>query len=297
MKENFGQQGNFEDWNLEIVNKILFITRNDSIQKALANKIFLTSGLDFVVLESPHKLNIDLRNFHFGWVGFRSYLEGFFNTPFRRAWHGCLDHFSKNYSSFPIKPILEVSSLNTPELTDLIRNIKPNLVIVSGTSLLNKILIDEINLNGKILNLHTGISPYIRGGPNCTNWCLALNQFHLIGNTVMWLNKGIDAGNIIASEQTALTGNEKLSEIQVKVITHGQDLVIRTLRLITSGAYLKSIEQKNLGAGSLFLTKNWNFWCKLKAILNYVLFFRIGFSFRKSFNKINLVELQEKHIS
>ena len=60
----------------------------------------------------------------------------------------------------PIEPKLDVFDINSQVVIDEINKLKPELVIVSGTSLLHINIIKEIQKYGKILNLHTGISPY-----------------------------------------------------------------------------------------------------------------------------------------
>ena len=78
-----------------------------------------------------------------------------------------------------------------------------------------------------ILNLHTGISPYIKGGPNCTNWCIATKQFEKIGNTIMWLDKGIDTGELLTTENTKFNSTDKsLLKIHMRVMNHAHDLYI-----------------------------------------------------------------------
>jgi len=37
-------------------------------------------------------------------------------------------------------------------------------------------------------------------------WCLAKNWLHLIGNTVMWIDPGIDSGDLLSTERTPLDG-------------------------------------------------------------------------------------------
>src|SRR5206468_12540277 len=125
-------------------------------------------------------------------------------------------HYDRLHPAFPQTPI-QVADINAPEVLALVEREKPDLVVVSGTNLLKPPLIAKIRETGKVVNLHTGISPFIKGGPSCTNWCLALRRFDLIGNTVMWLDAGIDSGAIIATERTPLTGRESLLELHIAV--------------------------------------------------------------------------------
>jgi methionyl-tRNA formyltransferase len=188
--------------------------------------------------------------------------------PFRRSWFGMLAHYDRLYPDFPAAP-LEVADINTPEVLALVEREKPDLVVVSGTNLLKPPLIEAIGRTGKVVNLHTGISPYIKGGPNCTNWCLALRRFDLIGNTVMWLDAGIDSGAIIATERTPLTGRESLTELHVAVMEHAHALYVRCIRLFAEGKALPSVRQDDLGQGRLFLTRHWTASPMAKAVANF----------------------------
>lgn len=177
--------------------------------------------------------------------------------PIRRAWFAMLAHYDRSHPQLPALPTLDVTDVNAPEVIALVERERPDLVIVSGTNLLKPPLIAAIAKSGRTVNLHTGISPYIKGGPNCTNWCLALRRFDLIGNSVMWLDAGIDSGNLIATERTALTGSESLAGLQIAVMDHAHDLYVRCVRLFAEGRSLPSVPQREIGEGRLFLTRDW----------------------------------------
>jgi len=109
-----------------------------------------------------------------------------------------------------------------------------------------------------IINLHTGLSPYVKGGPNCTNWCIANNQWGLIGNTILWLSSGIDSGHIICSERIDVSNLKELNQIHFNVMEHAHDLYLRAIKYIFSmNPPYQSIPQKSLGKGNLYLTKMW----------------------------------------
>ena len=152
----------------------------------------------------------------------------------------------------------------------MLATLRPELVVVSGTNLLSPALIKKINLYGVVLNLHTGISPYIKGGPNCTNWCFYLGRADLIGNTVMWLNEGIDSGNIIATERTIFSTKDSLLSIHIKNIEHGHDLYLRALSMVINREEVLSINQDLLSPHRLFLAKDWGLSQRVKALLNYL---------------------------
>lgn len=185
----------------------------------------------------------------------------------RGAWQGMLQHFDALYPDWPDVAASDHDSANAPELAELIERERPDLILVSGTDLVRKAALDRFA--AKVMNLHTGISPYIRGGPNCTNWALALGEFDLIGNTVMWIDPGIDSGAIITTERTPLSGRESLDELHIKVMDHAHDLYRRAVAAHARGRALPSVPQKTIAAGRLFLTRHWDSAAILRAAFNH----------------------------
>lgn len=189
--------------------------------------------------------------------------------PFVEAWRQLLRSYAELYPSFPEAPTVRVKNVNDAQTLRTIEEAAPDLVVVSGTNLVGRKIIELGSRRMGVVNLHTGISPYVKGGPNCTNWCLAEGSFHLIGNTVMWLDPGIDTGNIIATEQTPLTGNETLPELHWKVMEHAHSLYVKVVRRLAEGEPLPSIPQDSICAGRTFYNIEWDVRAMLKARRNF----------------------------
>lgn len=191
-----------------------------------------------------------------------------FARPLKNAWHTMINSYKKEFS-LPDVPNSQHIGSNSQSMIDLIEAEKPDLVLISGTDLLRQPLIDAVSKHGRLMNLHTGLSPYIKGGPNCTNWALALGEFDMIGNTIMWLDAGIDSGNIVATQRTPLQGDESLAELHRKVMDHAHDLYKNCYVSAYDGNELPSVPQKSISDGRLFLTKNWNGWQMFRAVFNF----------------------------
>lgn len=239
--------------------KVIAIFGDGPSQRALAQRIHASVPLARIAqvsLESRDRRKI-----------VRSAVSITLARGLRAAWFNMLRHFDELYSDWPPVPSSGHSSANDPELIALIERERPDLVLVSGTDLLRKATLDRFAT--KVMNLHTGISPYIRGGPNCTNWALALGEFDLIGNTVMWIDPGIDSGAIIATERTPLTGRESLKELHIKVMDHAHDLYRRAVEAFAEGRPLPSVPQPTIAKGRLFLTRHWDSRAMLRAVFNH----------------------------
>ena len=173
------------------------------------------------------------------------------------SWKRLQRYYEKTFSSWPDVPVLRVPDINKDETAEFTKKLKPGLIAVSGTALVKDKLLNTPASIG-IINLHTGLSPYVKGGPNCTNWCMANNDWHLAGNTIMWLNAGIDSGNIITSKCVTIRDLPNLFEVQKKVMEHAHELYLSAIDYVLQERppYI-SVPQQTLGKGKLFLTKMW----------------------------------------
>jgi methionyl-tRNA formyltransferase len=242
------------------MNIVLWIN-DQANQKALANKLHNAFGLNLIVVESktPQRRNA---------ISFLKKIAGFLLfKPLTKSWENMLAFYNGKYASYPEVKIVRTTNLNSEEVYKATLTVNPALVIVSGTTLVKQKLLSLKPTIG-ILNLHTGLSPYVNGGPNCTNWCLALNQFHLIGNTVMWIDAGIDSGNIISTELTPFNGSESLTSVHIKVMEHAQDLYLRAVKEVLAGKR-NSVPQHDIATGKTFYNKQWGFSQKHDAIKNF----------------------------
>jgi methionyl-tRNA formyltransferase len=167
-------------------------------------------------------------------------------------------HYWEKYPTHPDTRVERVPNVNDREVREVVREVEPECVAVSGTGLLSSWTVEQLDEVADIVNLHTGLSPYVKGGPNCTNWCLANRDFHLIGNTVMWLDPGIDTGQLIATERPSLDGKEDLDELHWRVMQHGQGLYVDVISKLVQGESLPRIPQSDVAEGRTFYTVQWN---------------------------------------
>lgn len=177
-------------------------------------------------------------------------------SPLTSAWRALVDRYAALYRDFPSQAEkTPVSNVNDAETIAACERLRPDVVVVSGTNLLSAKTITSLHERSRfgVLNLHTGISPYVKGGPNCTNWCLAKGWFHLIGSTVMWIDPGVDSGDIVATDRTVLSGEETLKELHWKVMEHAHSLYLGSVRkLSASPEIVPRISQASLGPHHTF---------------------------------------------
>lgn len=247
--------------------KVLLWIGKEGNQKALANKIHSLTPLTGIVIEArKSKVKISFIKI------FEKVIEKIFLSAISKAWFGLMNFYEKKYPEYPKTNRLEVENINSDEVFHFTKNQEPDLIIVSGTRLIKKKLL-SLNPSIGILNLHTGLSPYIKGGPNCTNWCIATKQFHLIGNTVMWIDAGIDTGSIFATELTVFTGKESLQDVHVMVMEHAHDLYLRCIQKLISGQKT-SVPQGNIAEGKTYYSRQWGLRQKINLLRNFKAFKR-----------------------
>lgn len=191
----------------------------------------------------------------------------------RDAWQKMQALYHQEYQEMPNVPTVAVPNVNDRPVFAAIDQYRPDIVMVSGTNILSSKLIQHFQSGRGILNLHTGISPYVRGGPNCTNWCLAQGWFHLIGSTVMLIDPGIDTGKIITTERAPINGNESLASLHKAVMDHAHSLCARVVLLLSRGQEIPAVPQHQLGKGTTFYTKDWTAAEMRKALLNFRSFY------------------------
>jgi methionyl-tRNA formyltransferase len=139
-------------------------------------------------------------------------------------------------------PLLFTNSINAPKVERYLHDIAPDIVLVSGTSLIEKRLISA-DPNAVLINMHTGLSPYYRGGP-CTFWCLYNEELQFLGVTIHYLTAGVDSGDIIVSRRmTDIKPDDNEATLDCKVIRLGTQLMIETVEKLIKGASLPAVRQ------------------------------------------------------
>ena len=123
--------------------------------------------------------------------------------------------------------------INAPETVALAGSLEPDVIVVFGTRLLRDPWF-QLAPRGAI-NLHTGLSPYYRGG-HSTFFCLYNDEPQYIGATIHRLDAGIDSGEILLTGRPAIEAGDTLYTLECKVIVLGTDLMLEALRRIERDA-------------------------------------------------------------
>lgn len=150
------------------------------------------------------------------------------------------NYFSK-YSIDLNENVNYVNDINLNETKEIIKNLKPEIGVILGTSIIKN---DIIKLFPKgILNLHTGVLPNYRG-LRSEFWALYNNDFNNIGTTIIKIDKNIDAGGILLQEKVNV--NRKNDEVRLRCrnIEMGTGLMIKALKQFKKLKIKKQINGK-----------------------------------------------------
>jgi methionyl-tRNA formyltransferase len=97
----------------------------------------------------------------------------------------------------PAEKINRVTSVNDDRCLDLLRALKPGLVIVNGTRIISERILNGVSC--QFINMHAGITPKYRG-VHGAYWALAKGDRANCGVTIHFVDPGIDTGLVIAQQ-------------------------------------------------------------------------------------------------
>lgn len=128
------------------------------------------------------------------------------------------DFFSLFVDSVPDRSrptFLPKGAINSPPYTEAIVESKPDLLIAYGCSLIREPLLSAFS--GRFLNVHLGLSPYYRGS-GTNYWALVNNEPEYVGTTFMYIDAGIDTGQIIHQIRARVVWRDTPSQICNRLI-------------------------------------------------------------------------------
>ena len=160
--------------------------------------------------------------------------------------------FEEKYSALHLAQVLEPHrSINNEYYVKIIRQCNPDIIAVMGTCLLGKAI---INSAPYVLNMHTGLSPYYRGGMS-NLWPIIEGDYGKFGVTIHKMSLGIDSGDIIYSKRPEIIADDTYGSINSRCIKIGTKLMIRAIHDIENG---KLHTVKQMIPGKLFNERDFN---------------------------------------
>lgn len=138
----------------------------------------------------------------------------------------------KELAALQCIPVLQPIKVRDPDFIEIIRELKPDvIVVVAFGQILPKSLLD-IPPHGCI-NVHASLLPRYRGAAPL-NWCI-INGETETGVTTMLMDTGLDTGPMLLSQSTPLDENEDIGSLHDRMAEMGANLLEETLMRLKAG--------------------------------------------------------------
>ncbi len=134
---------------------------------------------------------------------------------------------------FPSASILDTHSINSAEVVSLVQQLKPDLVVVSGTSLLGSSLLTSLG-STPVINIHCGITPRYRGSHGAF-WAVVNGDWENVGTTIHFIDPGVDTGAIIGQVTIQLEPDDSPRGLALKQYVAGIPLISEAIAKIHAG--------------------------------------------------------------
>lgn len=145
--------------------------------------------------------------------------------------------YNLDHSDMDKSKIIRVKSVNSKKVKSLIKSLKPDIIIVNGTRIISKNILNSTN--ALFLNTHMGITPKYRG-VHGGYWALVNNDIENFGTTVHIVDPGIDTGDIVYQNTTSISKKDNFSTYPVHQIYIGIKMMTQAVLDYKSGK-LKTI--------------------------------------------------------
>jgi len=129
-------------------------------------------------------------------------------------------------------PVFQPERVRRPEAVELLKDLAPEAMVVVGYGqIIPQSVIDIPRLG--ILNVHASLLPKYRGAAPI-QWAVA-NGESRTGVTIMRIDAGLDTGDILLAEETAILPEEDAVELGFRLAGMGARLLVRALDGLAAG--------------------------------------------------------------
>ena len=140
-----------------------------------------------------------------------------------------IEYIAKKYGV----PLNTFSTVSDKELIDLLRNLKPDVIINQAPGILRESFLDTASIG--VLNRHNALLPKNRGRFS-PFWAL-YKQEQYTGVTIHFVVKELDAGRIIVQKRIKISEDETVSSLVKKCYSIAPSAMIEALEKLEAGEY------------------------------------------------------------
>lgn len=144
-------------------------------------------------------------------------------------------------AEYNLKVLQPVKIRKDPEFIEKLRSLNPDVIVVIA---FGQILPEEVLSIPHLgcINVHASLLPKLRGAAPI-NWAI-INGDKETGITTMFMDKGIDTGDMLLKEKVAIREDMTAGELHDVLMNVGAGLLIKTLKAIEDGT-VKRTPQDN----------------------------------------------------
>lgn len=145
------------------------------------------------------------------------------------------------------------------EAVEYLKELKPDfIIVVAFGQILTKEVLDIPKYG--CINLHASLLPMYRGAAPL-NWVI-INGEKKSGNTTMFMDVGLDTGDMLLKDEVEITDNMTSGELHDILMNRGGELLIKTIEGLADGS-IKGEKQEGETCYAKMLSKetgkiNWN---------------------------------------
>jgi folate-dependent phosphoribosylglycinamide formyltransferase PurN len=155
----------------------------------------------------------------------------------RRGSGARIDEIMRQYNlddrAIPARDYIHVPSINSPEAIEHLRALDPAVVVVNGTRIIAKKVLEAIR--APFLNMHAGITPLYRG-VHGGYWALAEGDRAHCGVTVHVVDPGIDTGAIVSQALIDPTPEDTFATYPALQVAAGLPLLVDAVNAALDGS-------------------------------------------------------------
>lgn len=150
-------------------------------------------------------------------------------------------------------PVYQPVNIKSDDVYNKLIELNPDIIIVVAYG---QILTESILSIPKLgcINVHASLLPKYRGASPIQT--ARLNGEKITGVTTMYMEKGLDAGDIILKKETNIDENETASELHDRLSIIGSKLLIDTLKNIENNIIIRHPQDDSLSSYAPILSKS-----------------------------------------
>lgn len=152
--------------------------------------------------------------------------------PTPTTWEG--GAFEHDYGALA-KTVCTGRGTNSDAVTALLSSLAPDLLLLGQTGIVRKRILAIPRIG--TLNAHPGILPDYRG-IDCALWAVHRGDWDKIGNTLHWVDAGVDTGAIIARKRFVIDTPTEPEELEDALYDDGAMLMADIVQRLAAGETL-----------------------------------------------------------